>query len=84
VSEERAGGDGFRRTSARPLLQERLVAVAALAAGGAGRLVGVGEALPGGNSHEAVALRARASSTGTQCACGEARSANEESEDGAV
>jgi len=40
VSEERAGGDGFRRTVTQPLLHGRLVAVAALAVGGAGWLVG--------------------------------------------
>jgi len=39
VSEERASGDGFRRTVTQPLLQGQLVAVAARAAGGVGRLV---------------------------------------------
>jgi len=47
VSEERASGDGFRRTVTTPPLQGRLVAVAALAAGGARWLMGVGGAVRG-------------------------------------
>jgi hypothetical protein len=68
VSEERAGGDGFRRTVTQPLLQERLVAVAALAAGGV-QLVSVDGALRGSRAREAFQLCSTAPSHAQRRAC---------------
>ena len=58
MSEERAGGDGFRRTVTQPLLQWRLVAVAALAAECVRLLTCVDGALRGGHSRESAVTRA--------------------------
>jgi len=67
-------GDGFLRTFVQPLLQGQLVAVAALAAGSAGRLVGVGGALLGARGRVRATLRALSVPCAAMKACGRARS----------